>query len=793
MSRKIKRAFFPYLLGTFLILTTLGTAIIGYLAYQNLGKIISTLDNESKPQYDLVLINGISRNLDRMEHATERYVFSNNSSFKEDFDKNISDAIEDLDSLRMRNSDPDALILIDSLEDLILIKGTVLRQVADLDYNYLSQSFDDLAIRLNDPIDSVNSKKKSFLSSLFSKNTSLTNDSLLIQTKEKYQAQIQDQLEDFAKSAQKEAYNQKFKEFSLRRDHEEVQAKILSVIAALEQWELERMRLESFKAQDRAKYTNKYVTLFGLMVPAMLIVTLSALVLYTGRTKKYQATLNRSRKNALSLAREKEQFLANMSHELRTPMNAIAGFSRLLLDTELTSDQREKVSIIEKSSDHLSHILNDVLDFSKLKAGQLKLEKKPFNPSEVIQQSIDLLNHRAEEKGLKLLNKSSGLPETINGDPYRFRQILLNLITNAIKFTESGAVTVTGTCKFQNPDSIQLQLEVTDTGIGIPESKHEHIFKDFAQIEHELSNKGTGLGLAIVNNLVVVHRGEIKLKSVVSEGSTFTVILPFQVINDHISNMDEHDSSLPDLAGLHALIADDEVFNRKLLVAIFDKHGISYDQAEDGQKAFELLQEKEYDTVMLDFKMPKMHGLEVIKRIRKDGGLNHNTPIVGLTATVSDRDLLAAKNSGVNRILRKPFQEFELIQAIAEECNRSSRKETSAPPKPEYSLSGIQEMGDDALTIDLIETYLDSSTKNLKLLNECANDGRWEDYADLLHKILGPTRHFRTGDLVHLMKKTELSARNNTPVPLKTTREITVRTEALLEALELDLQEIRSK
>ncbi|MEQ9230508.1 MAG: hypothetical protein RIF46_07470, partial [Cyclobacteriaceae bacterium] len=295
MRLKIKRTFFPYLLGTSLILTTLGVSIIGYLAYQNLDKIIDTLDNEVKPQYDLVLINQVERELDRMEYNTERFVFSNEKVFQENFDINISNSINDLDSLRKRNTDESALKLIDSLKNLILVKGTVLKQVADLDYNTVSKSFDDFKLTLDEiPSDSLETKKKNFLSALFSGSASEKRDASKVASTA-YQDQIQTQLEELAKNAQKEAYNQKFKEFSLRRDHDEVQMKILGVIESLEKWELARMRDETMKAQVRAKYTNKYVTLFGLMVPAMLLLTLSALILYTGRTKKYQTALSLSR------------------------------------------------------------------------------------------------------------------------------------------------------------------------------------------------------------------------------------------------------------------------------------------------------------------------------------------------------------------------------------------------------------------------------------------------------------------------------------------------------------------
>ena len=257
-----------------------------------------------------------------------------------------------------------------------------------------------------------------------------------------------------------------------------------------------------------------------------------------------------------------------MSHEIRTPMNAIGGFARLLLKSDLNKDQQEYLGIIDKSTEHLIHILNDVLDFSKLQSGKISLESKHFNPSEVLKDTIKLIQDKADEKHLSLDLEINNLPRVVEGDPYRLKQIILNLVYNGIKFTEKGGVSIVASIARQTKTKIYLSFEVMDTGIGIPTNRLKDIFNEFEQVNRDDRRKGTGLGLSITRKLVHIHNGNIKVHSAEGKGSTFTVTIPYLVSNQTEIKSEESLDTSPDLAGTHILISDDEEFNRKLLIAI---------------------------------------------------------------------------------------------------------------------------------------------------------------------------------------------------------------------------------
>ncbi|WP_424962080.1 ATP-binding protein [Ekhidna sp.] len=790
----MKRSRFPYILGTSLLVLTIGASFLGFFAYKNLNQIIGALEKEVEPNVSLLLLNNIDLELQEVEHAMERYVYTNEDIHMQTFQEGIAKAIRIVDTLKEQNDDPKILASMDRLQNLILNKGTVLSQVADLDYESMEETFANLKLQLNDIQtkeileDTLLRKKRGFLQSLFGQREEIiTSDTIDVYSSVEYKNIINSQLDSIANQSQRKAYNQKLKEFTLQKDHQEIQAKISTLLNEMENWELDRIRSHAANAREIASYTNKYVTRFSVVVPVLLLITFSVLVIYILRTKKHQDALNASRNNALKLAREKEQFLANMSHEIRTPMNAIGGFAKLLLKSELNKEQEEQLQIINKSTEHLTHILNDVLDFSKLQSGRIKLEQKAFSPADLVIDTIKLLEDKAEEKGLRLEYETEDLPDVVVGDPYRLRQILLNLIFNSIKFTEKGGVYVTVKKEKESKKGIQLSFEIMDTGIGIPSNRKKHIFNEFEQVNREDKRKGTGLGLSITKKLVTIHRGKIKVDSTVGKGSTFTVSLPYMLADSEMEStvVQKTDTKLQNM---HILIADDEEFNRKLLEAILKEHNITYDIAEDGKQAYDLLSKVEYDVVLMDFRMPEMDGPVVAEKIRKENKKNAETPIIGLTATVSDSDMKQALSAGINRVLRKPFDTDELLALMKENQPSNTKFEEMASENTVFSLDGLSKMGDEVFVKDMIETFISSTKENLRVLDKSVDEEDWENAAEVLHKIIAPARHLKAEQVVNLLKKHELRARDGHPIPQEEFKSIKTSTKELVKALQLHLQ-----
>ncbi|MBU2913638.1 ATP-binding protein [Reichenbachiella agariperforans] len=803
----MKKTLFPYFLSASLLFLTLGAAVVGYFAYLNLNNIIITLEREVEPNVDLITLGQVSNELERMENAIEGYVFYEDSTYMLEFEESTAHAIALLGEIKIRNEHAAFDDYIDSLEKLILNKVTLLNQATELGMETVEETIQHIhkigekkKVEPAEPAQVnvvVQTKKMGFFQKLLGKRNQ--EDTVAVDTvrtvdnrAEEVWTEVNSQLDSISRSAQKRAYNQKIREYTLYQDHLDIDRQIVLLIAEMESWQVEQIKTRATYAKDRAEFTNRYVTIFTVMAAVVLLITLTVLIIYVLRTRSYQDALSAARESALQTAQDKEQFLANMSHEIRTPMNAIAGFSNLLLKSKLSHKQKDQVAIIDKSSKHLLHIVNDVLDFTKLQSGKIRLEEVAFKPIEVIQDAVQLLEQKAHEKGLVLELKIGEMPSGLTGDPFRLKQILLNLIYNSIKFTEQGSVLVEATT-VEKESAVVLQLSVTDTGIGIPTDRQQQIFEEFEQVSQGDNQKGTGLGLSITKKLIDMQQGMISLESKEGKGTVFNIQIPYQPIDLPVEASGTTDTvAFRDWSGTHVLIADDELFNRRLLTTILDEHGITYQEAEDGQIAYNYLTKERYDMLLLDFRMPKMNGPELAVKLRASSIENATIPIIGLTATISDQDILKAKDAGIDHVLRKPFTPEDLLARMAgelDQTNIESKEDRTPDDHPMFSLEGLSRMGDEAFVMDMVETFIQSTETNLDLLDQALQRENWEEAADVLHKIIAPARHFRLTQLVTLMKETELTARQGVAISAEDYKEIRQSTFSVIASLRLYLHQ----
>lgn len=386
------------------------------------------------------------------------------------------------------------------------------------------------------------------------------------------------------------------------------------------------------------------------------------------RLSEMNKDLMHAMESAEMAAKAKGSFLANMSHEIRTPMNGILASSELLLSTRLDKEQNELASLVHRSANSLLGILNDILDLSKIEAGKFEFEKKPFNMKEILDDACDLNKLSAAEKSVTVsLNIEDGTPLYVEGDPNRVRQVIMNLVGNAIKFTQQGEVKILVGYDKIDESRYNMIVEISDTGIGIPKDRIEQIFDDFEQATSQISRQygGTGLGLTICKSLIDMMDGYIEVESDEGKGASFTITLPVTVLKEEQAKALATDSAVTAKQyNKKVLVAEDNVVNQRVAQKMLAKVGVDADIVYDGEAAIEAANNREYDLIMMDLEMPVVDGLEATKVILAGNGPNKNTPILALTASVMEDDRKRIFDVGMQGVVGKPIHLRELTAEL---------------------------------------------------------------------------------------------------------------------------------
>ncbi len=732
----------------------------GYLSYHSLSKVVFAIHQESQPNYKLIAVKEISNELLDLEKNTRLYTLKNHENSLSGYVQRANSIKEKIEKLE--NSHPSRTkqnSLIDSF--IIITRNKLFIQEQVISLHVASDTVKHVFQELYSRIDSMEilQKQEEGKENLFSRIFPKKKDTIIHLERVKHDiVNLEEQLTQHEESISAS-------ERRLVSKDKELTSKLNEIVLQLEKMDISHTLKKADELDQLASTTYKRLAVFSIAAVLLLLVSLFTISRYIRKSNAYHKVLKKAREDAEELVKTKESFIANVSHEMRTPMNAIQGLSEQLLQQKMEKSLVEKLTIIRKSVIYLSDFVNDVLDFSKMQAGKLTIEEIDFSPLQVVSEVVSLHQVIAQQKKLDLKQDiKENLPPALLGDPARLKQILHNLLNNAIKFTQSGEVTLSIKTidKHSSLDQYTLQFIVKDTGIGIAKNKLSSIFEDFVQAGNNISRQygGTGLGLTIVKNLIELQGGNIQVDSEEGKGTRFVFSIPYskgKVENIEDENM-KHTMVPRELKKKKFLITDDEEYNRVVLRGILQKWGVEFEEACDGMEAIKKVKENFFDLILMDIRMPIMDGWETSRKILE---LTPKTNIIALTAACSPTEIELCKESGISSIVPKPFYEKDLLESVLLVTKPGSTRDELGVPGPGINENQLKYLADDdpGFLGEMLQLFIKSSSEGLCLLKENAHQKNWDGVAHYAHKISSPCKHLGAEELSGKLKEIEIKAR----------------------------------
>jgi len=743
----------------------------GYFAYKSLSRIVYSIHQETGPDYKLFVIKDIAVDLAELENNVRLYILTNN---KEDLvpcktlQIQITGKLANLKTIIAQGGDN--ADLADSVRQLSVEKLALWKGVLSLHQSSknIQPDFSDLYSKLDEQkVDTVEveveAEKKGFLRKIFGGGKKeVTVDTTYVERNVETD-EIRKEIENLESEMTRKSQRIKILESRLIEQNIVLGDKMNRFIAEIEKNETDNLIEKTNEADRLADLTYKRLAAFSAAAVTLLLVALFMMFNYLRKSRTYQQALKEAKAEAENLAKAKEQFASNVSHEMRTPINAIYGLAEQLLQQKTNDATEEQISVIARSASHLKNIINDTLDFSKIQSKKLKIDAIHFSPANVFSEVITLQKNEADKKGISLIYSTENpLPDALIGDPLRLKQILINLVSNAIKFTDNGEVGLRIKTT-RNKEKYLLQMQVSDSGIGIPKENLSNIFDEFVQINNQSGKKysGTGLGLAIVKKLVEMQDGKIVVTSEQDRGTEVTLTIPFaKGQKEKIQETIFVAAKIPVyFRKLSILVADDEEFNRFLMKAIFQKWGARYKEVANGTDAIEAAKKEHFDLILMDVRMPGKNGVEASKAILEN---NPDTTIIAVTATNEQFDKEKCIKAGMKGFLLKPFSEKELIDKISSAL-KPTPEENQRNSLPKANLQEARRFanGDEVFLKEMTALFIKTTNSGLKEIQFAADNKNKETIAEVSHKMAAPCKHFLANDLYNTIKELEDKAKND--------------------------------
>jgi signal transduction histidine kinase/CheY-like chemotaxis protein/HPt (histidine-containing phosphotransfer) domain-containing protein len=763
----VKKSSLQIKIGLLMILAVFLLLATGYLSYRNLSSVVSSIRIDYQPERTLMNIREMSTDLEQAENSFRRYMITERRRDLQPYYNVISGIDEKVNKLRQELIN-DSLVLaqVDTISDLIEENIYIWNELLYLNNNdtvndYLGQLSERLSVS-----EASQKEDRGILRRVFSRSN-------------KNQMDSEGLINDLQKIEKQDRITEERmmdREYQLAITSSKIREQFYALITKMEREIYGLIDEKASAAKMLAAKTYRWLAMFSVSGTLLAILVLFIVTRYVRKTFAYQVALEHSKAEAEKLARTKEIFMANMSHEIRTPVTAISGFTEQLMHEPLNKNASRIVRIIKSSSDHLVRIIDDILDFSRLQHDKMVLEKVHFRIDDILEDVYSLFEKQAAKNNTDLsYTLGPDTPGVLLGDPYRLKQIMINLVSNAIKFTSDGRVHFEARGNENQSGGVDLVIEITDTGIGIEESRIKSIFEDFTQGDVSTTRKygGTGLGLSIVKKLVALHQGSIECQSRKNEGTRITCSLPYMIGDEkQVSEDVMTDLAAPGrIRKLKILVVDDEEYNRLLFKTILNRLDMEYHEAVNGIEALEMVKNNSYDMLFMDVRMPGIDGLKVTRFIREELKIKESDmPIICISAVSVQRDWPKYEKAGMNTFLPKPFTERMLLNTIlsltgtgppmgVDESIGGEKDQPSINKKTDLrSLYHIAD-GDEHFVKQMLLTFIETTDKGLKAIQEAFASRQWESAADAAHKTVPPCRHIGAADLVNILREIEDKAR----------------------------------
>ncbi len=745
---------------------------IGYFSYKSLSQIVQSIQQGTRPDNKIYIIKDIASDLMALENTVRLYGLTKKYDELDIFytlEDNIAQSFKKLSNLE--NQDEYEKAHIDSFLKLSQEKVDLWNDILTIHlsaksiFPAFSKIYSNLDELKKDTVSVDTSGTRLVQADTDSAktvaDTVISEPSIETKTIRKKIQKLE--LEIYRNNKQKNV-----KESRLFERNVIIGERINQVISEVENREANDLLEKAAEADRLAEVTYRRLAVYTFSAVLLLLIALFVLFNYLKKSRATQRALADARKKAETLAHAKEQFAANVSHELRTPVNAIYGLTEQVLQKKLDNETSEMVSVIFKSADHLRNIVNDTLDFSKIQSGNIVFASEYFSPAEIFEEIYALVKHDASNKGVSLnIHWEGEIPEILIGDSLRLKQIMFNLVGNAIKFTERGEVTVIVKGVKHSDQNFELEIQVNDTGIGIDEKNLRIIFDEYVQIENHAGKKhsGTGLGLSIVKKLVELQGGKIKLESKPGAGTKVKLNI-FYIIGEGtmVEKVKNAVTEIPELfKQLSILIADDEEYNRFLLKSILQKWGIHFLEAKNGNEVVRFACNEHFDVILMDINMPEMNGIEATKTILK---CDADVKIIAVTAAADELDQQACFKAGMKGILIKPYSEKDLFDTIGALLREQMKENRSASFSQAIDISELRHLagGDDKFMDEMIRLFIKSMETGISEIETAVNKDNLNVIAEVAHRMAAPVKHIGAKNLYENIKLLEKLAQQNVTV-----------------------------